>query len=200
MIRWVSCVGVGEVAYAPGFPAVSPSSKLKGTGAASPGCTSILVKVHRSGALTRGGRAGLEAPQRQAQRRSRSVSAVAACMPSGPRVLNALADDGAPVEIGARSRSPRPARETPRLCAAPPALRGRSPSGSPPPRPACTVRWSCRSSVCFITSWYSPAVGLRPQGPCTAGPLPRFSIRYWMQAVSAALAISPPRASSSRTR
>jgi len=34
----------------------------------------------------------------------------------------------------------------------------------------------------------------------TAGPLPRFSIRYWMHALSAARAISPPSASSSRTR
>ena len=30
--------------------------------------------------------------------------------------------------------------------------------------------------------------------------MPRFSIRYWMQALSAARAISPPSASSSRTR
>ena len=34
----------------------------------------------------------------------------------------------------------------------------------------------------------------------TAGPLPRFKSRYWMHARSAAFAISPPRASSSRTR
>src|SRR5699024_7236651 len=47
--------------------------------------------------------------------------------------------------------------------------------------------------------WYSrrSAWARRDQ---TAGPLLRFSSRYWMQARSAARAISPPRASSSRTR
>ena len=48
---------------------------------------------------------------------------------------------------------------------------------------------SCRSSVRFMTSWYfrRSACAL---SECTAGPLPRFSIRYWIQAASAALAIS----------
>ena len=65
---------------------------------------------------------------------------------------------------------------------------------------ACrSVRFSCRSSVCFITCWYSRRSACA-RSDHTAGPLPRFSIRYWMQALSAALAISPPRASSSRTR
>ena len=65
---------------------------------------------------------------------------------------------------------------------------------------ACrSVRFSCRSSVCFITCWYSRRSACA-RSDHTAGPLALFSIRYWMQARSAARAISPPRASSSRTR
>ena len=65
--------------------------------------------------------------------------------------------------------------------------------------PCRTVRWAWRSRVRFIRSWYfrRSAWARRDQ---TAGPFRRFSSRYWMQHSSAALAISPPRASSSRTR
>ena len=65
---------------------------------------------------------------------------------------------------------------------------------------ACfTQSRSCRSRVRFMIFWYSrrSAWARRDQ---TAGPFPRLSTRYWMQARSAARAISPPRASSSRTR
>ena len=61
------------------------------------------------------------------------------------------------------------------------------------------VRPSCRSRACFITCWYSRRSAWARRDH-TAGPFPRLSIRYWMQARSAAFAISPPRASSSRTR
>ena len=50
-----------------------------------------------------------------------------------------------------------------------------------------------------MTSWYRRRSAWARR-EWTAGPLPRFSSRYWMQALSAARAISPPRASSSRTR
>ena len=65
--------------------------------------------------------------------------------------------------------------------------------------PCRTVRCAWRSRVRFIRSWYflRSAWARRDQ---TAGPFRRFNSRYWMQHSSAALAISPPRASSSRTR
>ena len=65
--------------------------------------------------------------------------------------------------------------------------------------PCRRVRCSCRSSVCFITCWYFRRSAWARR-EWTAGPFPRLSIRYWMQAASAPRAISPPRASSSRTR
>ena len=65
--------------------------------------------------------------------------------------------------------------------------------------PCFTQRFSWVSRVCFMIFWYSRRSAWARR-EWTAGPLPRLSTRYWMQAWSAALAISPPRASSSRTR
>ena len=59
-------------------------------------------------------------------------------------------------------------------------------------------RLGCRSRVRFMSSWYFRRSAWA-RSEWTAGPLPRLSIRYWMQQRSAALAISPPNASSSRT-
>ena len=65
---------------------------------------------------------------------------------------------------------------------------------------ACfSSRFSCNSSVCFMYFWYSRRSACARR-EWTAGPLPLFSIRYWMQQWSAATPISPPRASNSRTR
>ena len=50
-----------------------------------------------------------------------------------------------------------------------------------------------------MTSWYRRRSAWARR-EWTAGPLPRLSILYWMQALSAARPISPPSASTSRTR
>ena len=65
---------------------------------------------------------------------------------------------------------------------------------------ACfSSKFSWFSRVFFITCWYFRRSAWARR-EWTAGPLPRFSIRYWMQALSAARPISPPSASISRTR
>ena len=146
----------------------------------------------------RGGVPVLNRCSRSPKPRSDSVSGLAAAMPSGPdsRVYSPMIT--------------RPPRNVPDAMTA--ALTGwRAPiavttaetapfSTSTDTISSCMRnRFSCRSSVCFIYSLYLMRSACA-RSECTAGPLPRLSMRYWMQAASAARAISPPSASISRTR
>ena len=62
-----------------------------------------------------------------------------------------------------------------------------------------SVRFSQSSTALRILSWYA-FLSACARSECTAGPLPVFSIRDWMNTSSIARPISPPSASSSRTR
>ena len=171
--------------------------KENGSAVSSPGCTSILEKsmLRR---LTRGGVPVLKRRRCSPRARKLSASPTLGCIPSGPEGMTlwpvmtvlskyvpvAITTAFAPYSAPSWVRTPVTAPSAVRIstiCA------------------CFSSRFSCNSSVCFIyCRYFTRSAWARREW--TAGPLPRLSIRYWMQAWSAAAPISPPSASSSRTR
>ena len=75
-----------------------------------------------------------------------------------------------------------------------------SPTGITSVISACLrQRFCCSSKACFIYDAYALR-SICARKECTAGPLPRLSMRFCIVFLSAAFAISPPSASISRTR
>ena len=176
--------------------------KEKGRGFASPSCTLHLVEVHRSGRLTRGGVPVLKRrrgrPRRQqALRQARS----AACSPSGPEGSTQLPHDGAARQVGAGGQDARPSPGRPprwRVTTA-----ETCPSSSPDVHhlsPGGCGRFSCRSRVCFMYLLVAAGGPPGPAGTRRRGPCPGSAAGTGCRQASAARPISPPRASSSRTR
>ena len=171
--------------------------KEKGSGSGSPSWSCILEKSTLR-AFIRGGVPVLKRRRESPSSRSRSASGPEGASPSGPESRMTSPTMVRPLRKVPVATMAARQRQTAPVCVVTETTR---PSSTPM---STTSAWmsrsrSCRSSVRFMTSWYL-RLSACARSECTAGPLPRFSIRYWIQAASAALAISPPRASSSRTR
>ena len=163
----------------------------------SPSCNSRPAKsIERR--WIRGGVPVLKRCNRKPSARSDSVNGFAAAMPSGPlsrayspmiirpprnvpdAMITAFAGWRAPIAVTTADTAPfSVSTETTSSC--------------------ISCKPSCCSSACFIYVRYLTRSACA-RSECTAGPLPRLSMRYWIQAASAARAISPPNASISRTK
>ena len=124
--------------------------KEKGTGRTSPGWTSISSKSTVR-ALTRGGVPVLNRRRGRPSRSRDPVSRPAACIPSGPESSTHSPTMVRPVKyvpvarMTAFTENTAPVESTTALTA-PPSVRTSTTS------PWRTVRWSCRSRVCFMYS------------------------------------------------